>query len=171
MIPTLKQIMDQKSILSEKAGHTALLSLEDVEDLYEKNKAIPEGEDEPYAIGFGKREVPKKGGEAGETEWQFFLVFSTKRLMKKQRGSTIVQADATYKLNLLGYPVLVIPLPLNYLVFAFITRVCRWLAFLTRARYFIRRQLGSALQKANSRTRDSSKPSSSQIHCANTVRR
>uniref|UniRef100_A0A915CVL2 Uncharacterized protein n=1 Tax=Ditylenchus dipsaci TaxID=166011 RepID=A0A915CVL2_9BILA len=81
----------------EKDGHTAQLSLEDVEALYEDNRAIPEEEDIPYCSGFGKQEVPKKDGEAGEMEWQFFLIFTTPRLMKKQHGSLIIQTNATYK--------------------------------------------------------------------------
>uniref|UniRef100_A0A915CU28 MULE transposase domain-containing protein n=1 Tax=Ditylenchus dipsaci TaxID=166011 RepID=A0A915CU28_9BILA len=71
------------------------------------NKAIPVIEDAPYCIGFGKREVPKKHGELNSSEWQFFLIFTTRRLMNKQHRSNIVQTDATYKINLLGYPVLV----------------------------------------------------------------
>jgi hypothetical protein len=78
-----------------------------LEDLYEKNKDSPEEEDEPYAIGFGKQQVPKTDGEAGGTVWQFYLNFTTPRLMRKQQSSPIIQTDATYKLNLLGYPVLV----------------------------------------------------------------
>uniref|UniRef100_A0A915DJL1 RBR-type E3 ubiquitin transferase n=1 Tax=Ditylenchus dipsaci TaxID=166011 RepID=A0A915DJL1_9BILA len=89
--PTEKQITKQKAILAEK----------------EDNKAIPVIEDAPYCIGFGKREVPKKHGEPNYSEWQFFLIFTTRRLMNKQHRSNIVQTDATYKLNLLGYPVLV----------------------------------------------------------------
>uniref|UniRef100_A0A915EUW0 MULE transposase domain-containing protein n=1 Tax=Ditylenchus dipsaci TaxID=166011 RepID=A0A915EUW0_9BILA len=68
-------------------------------------KAIPVIEDAPYCIGFGKREVPKKHAESNYSEWQFFLIFITRRLMNKQHRSNIVRTDATYKLNLLGYPV------------------------------------------------------------------
>uniref|UniRef100_A0A915EIQ3 Tyrosine-protein kinase n=1 Tax=Ditylenchus dipsaci TaxID=166011 RepID=A0A915EIQ3_9BILA len=71
------------------------------------NKAIPVIEDAPYCIGFGKREVPKKHGEPNYSEWQFFLIFATRRLTNKQHRSNIVQTDALYKLNLLGYSVLI----------------------------------------------------------------
>uniref|UniRef100_A0A915CMF9 Uncharacterized protein n=1 Tax=Ditylenchus dipsaci TaxID=166011 RepID=A0A915CMF9_9BILA len=59
-IPTNTQIKKQKQILGEKEGHTAQLSLEDVEALYEDNRTIPEEEDIPYCSGFGKQEVPRK---------------------------------------------------------------------------------------------------------------
>lgn len=169
MIPTEKQINKQKSILAEKAGHTALLSLEDVEELYENNKAIPEQEDEPYAIGFGKREVPKKDGEPGETEWQFFLIFTTRRLMNKQHESLILQTDATYKLNLLGYPVLVC---FNYLLaYLPIPTRFRSLVFPMLANGSIPRPSGFAHLRASSLTRVSSMPSNTPTQGTHTIRR
>uniref|UniRef100_A0A915DXB4 Uncharacterized protein n=1 Tax=Ditylenchus dipsaci TaxID=166011 RepID=A0A915DXB4_9BILA len=60
-------------------GFTAALSLDDVQKMYEEHKDIPQSEDEPYCSGFGKQEVPVKDGDK---EWQFYLIFTTKRLMK-----------------------------------------------------------------------------------------
>uniref|UniRef100_A0A915DYE7 FLYWCH-type domain-containing protein n=1 Tax=Ditylenchus dipsaci TaxID=166011 RepID=A0A915DYE7_9BILA len=103
-IPTLKQIKNYKTWLGIQEGFTAALSLDDVQKMYEEHKDIPQNEDEPYCSGFGKQEVPVKDGDK---EWQFYLIFTTKRLMKLQHLSFILQVDATYKLNLVGYPVLV----------------------------------------------------------------
>jgi hypothetical protein len=38
---------------------------------------------------------------------QFILILSTPRLMRLQLASEIIQVDATYKLNSMGYPTLV----------------------------------------------------------------
>lgn len=98
-IPSRKQIyyITTKYRLAET---TPIVSVGELVEWCEKNAQIPDDEDEPFVIAYD---------HSNENENRFFQwALSTKRLLKHCAASHLLCVDATYKLNWMGFPFIVV---------------------------------------------------------------
>lgn len=98
-VPTRKQIyyITTKHRLAE---NPPIVSVGELVEWCQKNSSVPESVDKPYVFAFE---------HSNEDEERFFrFVVSTKRLLKHCAHAHLLCVDATYKVNWMGFPFLVI---------------------------------------------------------------
>lgn len=115
-----------KDLYKEETYGKGKITMNQLAQFFEKHKEIPENQDDAFIVMFAR----SKPGETNEKWFRYFV--STKRLLKNAINADILHADGTYKLNVQGYPVLVIGstdamrrfhLIGNYLITYFITLI------------------------------------------------
>lgn len=106
--PTIAQVQSViKSHCMQKYGG-ARVTLDDMVEFYEANKNISDDEDEPFVLAYEDSSMQKddEAGSSENCEWIRIFV-TTKRLLKNSMHSKIVHADATYKITVEKFPVIV----------------------------------------------------------------
>ena len=89
--------------LRKKDGPTTI-SLGDLEEWCEQRNKVPEDIDEAFVVSY---QVHHTDDDGEDQEVSFKLVISTIRLLQHCRNSNRLHADATYKVNWEGMPVLI----------------------------------------------------------------
>jgi hypothetical protein len=101
-VPSETQLRNYLAKLRTGKFGSAQISLGELEKWLKDHSQVPEDEDAAYIVSY----FVTYEEEEGENTFQFFA--STKRLIKHAQDAKIIHADATYKLNWQGFPVLVV---------------------------------------------------------------
>jgi hypothetical protein len=103
-VPSETQLRNYLAKIRTRKFGPSQISLGELEKWFNDNSAVPDDEDAAYIVSSTVTYEEEEG--EGENSFQFFA--STKRLIKQARDAKIIHADATYKLNWQGFPVLVV---------------------------------------------------------------
>lgn len=102
-----------KSYRKRAFGEPAV-SIEDMIDFCEQRLAVPEDVDEPFVIAYGHSKLPNQLNEPESsdeeddesTNW-FRYIMTTKRLLHNAKTANIAHTDATNKIVIQRYPLLI----------------------------------------------------------------
>ncbi|CAF2885992.1 unnamed protein product [Rotaria sp. Silwood2] len=107
---TSNQLKNYLMQLRKKKYGASTINLGNLENLCAENSTVPQSEDETFVLSYHVQYEDdiddNEDAMDGENKFRFFI--TTKRLLEIASISTRIHADATYKLNWQGFPVLII---------------------------------------------------------------
>lgn len=117
--PTSNQIKHQISKLKIEFKGKGEIALTKLEKFCEESSSIPEDDDEGYVITYKMKYAEddiqqnsddsfKDGDSDDSSERHFFMLYSTKRLLRLASESKLICCDTTFKFVWLGYPAILI---------------------------------------------------------------
>lgn len=98
--PTSKQVANIIDAYRRSLGNPQI-SLSDIETFFRQHNSIPENEDEGFVVSFQR-------SQPDDTEKWSRIFYSTKRLLYTALSAHAIHIDATYKIVIQGYPILII---------------------------------------------------------------
>lgn len=112
--PEKNQVKNYIKTYRKRRFGDSKVTIQDIIDFCELHKTIPEGVDTAFVLDYHHSPIEEPVDESGDVEsddecaepWIGFIV-TTKRLLRNAANSNIVCADATHKLVIERYPVLV----------------------------------------------------------------
>jgi hypothetical protein len=105
---TRGQVNNYLTQLRKQKFGPSTLSLGELESWCEENSIVPQSEDQPFVVSFCILYEDDEDDDAVNDGNKFRFFLSSKRLLGIASTSTKLHADATYKLNWQGFPVLVV---------------------------------------------------------------
>lgn len=117
--PSQNQIKYQVKKLKQEFYGSGEISLRKLEKFLQENSATPECEDESYVIGYQVKYSPNdrildlsgsdlSNDEQDDAKRHFWMLYSTKRLLRLASKVKLVCCDTTFKFLWLGYPAILI---------------------------------------------------------------